>query len=74
VLVNELPGKAGIEVTAINFGAQGVEESVAVHGAAPGAPITDVLDPGAPAAVVSADGSIRLHLNAHEGRAFKIGS
>ena len=33
VLVHELPDNGGLEVTAINFGAQAVDESVVIHGA-----------------------------------------
>jgi trehalose synthase len=72
VLVNELPGGAGTEVTAINFGAQVVDETVPVIGAAQGARVSDVMDPGAQGGSVGADGAVQLHLGAYEYKALRI--
>jgi trehalose synthase len=72
VLVHELPERAGLEVTAINFSDQALEEAVLIRAASPGASALDVLDPKAPALAVGADRSLRLHLNAFEGKALRI--
>jgi len=72
VLVHELPQDAGIEVTAINFGREPVDESVIIHGAAAGAKALDVLDPKAGTLAVAEGGSLRLQLGAFEGKALRI--
>ena len=72
VLVHELPQNAGLEITAINFGDRAVDEAVLIRGAAPGSKAIDVLDPQAPMLNLGADGSLRLHLNAFEGKALQI--
>jgi len=72
VLVHELPENSGLEITAINFGDRAVDEAVPIRGAAPGAKAIDVLDPQAPMSDIDADGSLRLHLNAFEGKAWRI--
>lgn len=73
VLVHALPDNAGLEVTAINFGAQAVDETVAVKDAAPNTTALDVLDPQAPGVVLGADGALRLHLDGYQGKALRIG-
>jgi trehalose synthase len=73
VLVHELPDNASLEVTAINFGAQAVDETVAVKGAAAAATALDVLDPQAPGVTLGADGALRLHLDGYQGKALRIG-
>ena len=73
VLVHELPENSGLEVTAINFGPSPVDETVLIHGATPDSTASDVLDPQAPALPVGTDGSLRLNLQAFEGKAFRIG-
>jgi trehalose synthase len=72
VLVHELPQNAGLEITAINFGERPVDEAVLIRGAAPDSKAIDVLDPQAPMLDVGAGGSLRLHLNAFEGKALRI--
>jgi trehalose synthase len=72
VLVHELPERAGLEVTAINFSDQALEEAVIIRPASPGASALDVLDPKARALALGADRSLRLHLNAFEGKALRI--
>jgi trehalose synthase len=72
VLVNELPEQSDIEVTAINFGPEPVDESVLIRGATPDSSAGDVLDANAPALPVGAGGSLRLNLAAFEGKAFRI--
>jgi trehalose synthase len=72
VIVNALPEGGGLEVTAINFGGQPVDETVRIQGAAAGVQAIDALAPGAPATEVGSDGSLRLHLNAFEGKALRI--
>jgi trehalose synthase len=72
VLVHELPQNAGLEITAINFGERPVDEAVLIRGAAPDSKAIDVFDPQAPMLDVGAGGSLRLHLNAFEGKALRI--
>jgi trehalose synthase len=73
VLVHELPDNTGLEVTAINFGAQAVDETVAVKGASSAATALDVLDPKAPGVTLGTDGALRLHLDGYQGKALRIG-
>ncbi|HEY7964701.1 MAG TPA: maltose alpha-D-glucosyltransferase [Steroidobacteraceae bacterium] len=72
VLVHQLPDNGGLEVSAINFGAQTVDESIVIHGAAPHARATDVLNPGAPALELATDGGLHLHLDGFEAKALHI--
>ena len=72
VLVHQLPDNGGLEVSAINFGAQTVDESIVIHGAGPHASATDVLDPGSPALELATDGGLHLHLNGFEAKALHI--
>jgi trehalose synthase len=74
VLVHELPDNGGLEVTAINFGNQAVDEAVAIHGASAGSKALDVLEPQAPALEVAAGGSLRLHLEPYAGKVLRIGA
>jgi hypothetical protein len=67
-----LPEGAGLEVTAINFSGQAIDEAVRVQGAAAGLKAIDTINPEAPATEVGSDGSLRLHLNAFEGKALRI--
>ncbi len=46
VIVNALPDGAGLEVTAINFAGQAVDEAVRIPGAAAGVQAIDALNPG----------------------------
>jgi len=72
VLVNVLPEGGGLEVTAINFGGQPIDEAVHIQGGASGARAVDVLNPQAPATELGADGALPLHLNAFEAKALRI--
>jgi trehalose synthase len=72
VLVHELPDNAGHEITAINFGSQALDESVAIPGLA--GPATDVLDPGRPALDLGQDGHLRLHLDGFSAKALHVRS
>jgi hypothetical protein len=72
VLVHELPERSELEVTAINFGPSPVDETVLIRGATPNSTAGDVLDVQAPALPVGTDGSLRLSLEAFEGKAFRI--
>jgi hypothetical protein len=58
-------------VTAINFGPSPVDETVLVPGAMPDSIAGDVLNPG-PALRVGAGGSLRLSLEAFEGKALRL--
>ena len=72
VLVHELPDNGGLEVTAINFAAAPVDETVPVRGAQADANAIDVLDPKAPSLKIAAGGNLHLRLNAYECRALRI--
>ena len=74
VIVNALPEGAGLEVTAINFGGEAVDETVRIQGAAAGLKAIDAFNPGAPATEIGSDGALRLHLKAFEGKALRIKS
>jgi trehalose synthase len=72
VLVHELPDHGGLEVTAINFGATPVEESVTIPGAAVNAKVRDVLDAKAPPLNIRSDGKLPLRLQPYTGAALQI--
>jgi len=74
VLVHELPDKAGLEVTAINFGRDPVDETVTLRGTQAQSKAFDTLEPRAPALDVGPQGGLHLHLNGFEGKALRIGS
>ncbi len=73
VLVHRLPDQGDIEVTAINFGAVPVDESVTVAGARDGSQAADVLDPRSPPLRIDAGAQLRLRLEPLAGRALRIG-
>ena len=54
--------------------ASGVDETVLIGATLKHAHAVDVLDPHAPPLDVGANGSLRLHLHAYEGKAWRIGS
>jgi trehalose synthase len=72
VLVHELPDSSDLQITAINFGAAPVDETVAIAGAPQGSSGVDVLDPKASPLAISAGGTLRLSLKGFEGKALRI--
>ena len=72
VLVHALPSSAALEISALNFGATPVSESVPLHAAAPNSRALDVLDPTAPAATIDSAGRLRLSLGAFEWKALRV--
>jgi trehalose synthase len=72
VLVHELPEHSGTEVTAINFAAQPVDETITLQAVAAESPVTEVLN-AAPPMKVGPAGSLRLRLKGYEGQAWRIG-
>ena len=72
VMVHELPDNAGLEITAINFGEEAVDESVPIRGAGAGSKAIDVLDQQAPMLELGRDGSLQLRLSAFEGKVLRI--
>jgi trehalose synthase len=72
VLVNELPETEGLEVTAINFGAQAIDETVAVRGAGANSRAVDAINPQAPALELGAGGGLPLHLDPYEGKVLRV--
>jgi trehalose synthase len=72
VMVHELPDGGGIEVTAINFGPEPVDEVVTVRQAAAGAKAVDALDPTTGPIDVGESGATHIRLAGYEGRALVI--
>jgi len=72
LLVHQLPDSPDLEVTAVNFGALPVAESVVIHGAAPDSAASDLLDDRAPQLTLGAGGTLEVHLAAYEGRAYRV--
>jgi hypothetical protein len=71
-MVHELPDGGGIEITALNFGRDAVDEVIVVPQAKAGASVTDALQPSGSTAPVSSDGGVRVQLKAYEGKALVI--
>jgi trehalose synthase len=72
VMTHELPDNGGIEITAINFGGDAVDEVVTVPQAAAPAKALDVLDPSAAAVEVAAGGGVPIRLAGWQARALVI--
>jgi len=72
VLVHELPDTKDLEVTAINFGATPLDETVVIKGATQDSTVTDVLDARASPLMVGAGGTLQVTLGAYEGKAFRV--
>jgi len=72
VLVHELPENGGLEVTAINFGATPVTESVAIPNTPANAKVSDVLDAQSPPPTLGSGGQLPLQLPGYTAVAFKI--
>jgi trehalose synthase len=72
VMVHELPDGLGRQVTALNFGADPIEELVAIAGARPG-PATDMLT-GEYTGEVDAAGRLPIRLDGYEGRSLLLGA
>ncbi|MGH8220928.1 MAG: maltose alpha-D-glucosyltransferase [Steroidobacteraceae bacterium] len=69
VLVHELPAHGGIEVSAINFSNQRIDEAVRIAPAAAHALGHDALDPQAAAIALDGDHRLRLELGPYAARA-----
>lgn len=74
VLVHRLPEAGALEITAINFGTDPVDEIVKVAGAADGQVAADVLDLRTAPIRVGTGGELRLRLTGLAGTALRIGS
>jgi trehalose synthase len=72
VLVHELPENGGLEVTAINFGATPVDETLAIAGVTPNSNVRDVLDPQAPPLKIETNGQLSVRLAPYTGVALQI--
>jgi len=70
VMVHRLPGGSALQVTAINFGREGIEEEVPIRGGRDGAAVEDLLEQR-PALQLTARG-LPLKLGPLEGRALLI--
>jgi trehalose synthase len=69
VLVHELPEQGGIEVSAINFSGQPIQESVRIAPAAARTLARDAFDPKTPAIELDGDQRLPLKLGPYEARA-----
>lgn len=74
VMVHRLPDDLGVQVTALNFGAEPVEEAVAlgVGDALPAGRAVDMVT-GEPAGTLSPRGELPVRLAGYEGRGYVIG-
>jgi hypothetical protein len=72
VLVHELPENGGLEVTAINFGATPIQETVAVASVALNSHVRDVLDPKARPWKIATPGQLPVSLAPYSGVALQI--
>jgi trehalose synthase len=72
VMVHELPEGRGTQLSAINFGREPVDESVAVRGLAAGARVSE-LPGGAAAEPVGEGGRVHIRLASLEGKALLVG-
>jgi trehalose synthase len=72
VLVHELPESGGLEVTAINFGATPVDETISIPDTTAHARVRNVLEPESPPSSVTEDGKLPLRLPPYTGVALKI--
>ena len=72
VLVHELPEHGGIEISAVNFSNQPIDETVLIRAAPAHARARDALDPRAPAIEVAGDHRLRLKLGPYEARALAV--
>jgi trehalose synthase len=72
VMTHELPEGGGIEVTAINFAGDPVDEVVTVPQAAGRAKAVDALDPSGGSVDVAAGGGVPIRLAGWEGKALVV--
>ena len=72
VLVHELPQHGGLEVSAVNFSNQAIDEAVPIAPAAAHALARDALDPQARAIELDGDRRLRLELGPHAARALVL--
>jgi trehalose synthase len=70
-MVHELPGGGGIEITALNFGATPVDETISLAQAHAGANVVDALQSNAPQGAVS-NGGVRIQLKPYEFKALVV--
>ena len=70
IMIHELPEELGLQVTAINFGPEPLEETVAVDEANPGHVLnmfTDEVE-----GVISDQGQFTVYLNGYEWKSFLL--
>jgi trehalose synthase len=72
LLVHELPENRGLEITALNFGRDAIDETLTVPQAKPGANVVDALNAKSKALQVSSDHTLRIQLEPYEGKALHI--
>ncbi|RYB01865.1 maltose alpha-D-glucosyltransferase [Lichenibacterium ramalinae] len=70
IMIHELPDGRGTQITALNFGADEIDEVLAMP-EIPRGPIVDMLH-GVPAGDVSEEGEIQIQLAPYEGKSLRI--
>jgi trehalose synthase len=70
VMVHELPNGKGTQVTALNFGATPIDETIALPGAQPG-PVVDMIKETIEGDLSDA-GELRIMLDGYEGKSLRI--
>jgi trehalose synthase len=71
VMVHELPDELGTQITALNFGAEPIEERVRLEGIGPG-DTTNMLD-GEPYDRITSSGDLTVHLDGYDGNSLIVG-
>ncbi|HEY5704118.1 MAG TPA: maltose alpha-D-glucosyltransferase [Terrimicrobiaceae bacterium] len=70
ILVHELPDAKGTQVTALNFGATPIDETIALPGVQPG-PVLDMINETIEGSL-SDTGELRITLDGYEGKSLRI--
>jgi trehalose synthase len=69
-MVHELPEGKGIQVTALNFGATPIDETIVLPNVGPG-PVVDMINETNEGGL-SASGELRIRLEGYEGKSLRI--
>jgi hypothetical protein len=69
-MVHELPQGKGIQVTALNFGATPIDETITIPNIKPG-PVVEMIKE-TNEGDLSASGELRIRLEAYEGKSLRI--
>ncbi len=70
VMVHELPADKGVQITALNFSAEPISETICLPGVAPG-PVVDIINERVEGDL-SEDCQMTLNLDPYEGLALRV--